>query len=484
MRFYGYIILISFLLLISVKTIAQDGGNNLLQQALADTSLTNYIVADIRVFGYKKTKDYIIEREIPFKTGERIPRTELQEKLTLCRQQLMNTSLFVDVEVSVVKKEADLIFISVKVKERWYLFPLPYFKLIDRNLNQWWVEQRRSLERVNYGLKFKQDNVSGRNDQLNIWVIHGYTQQLSFRYQNPFLDKSLRHGMNIGIAYSRNREMNFNTDTAFRDGTIQYNRQKFIKTEDRFLTRNFHADLSYSYRPAIKTRHNFRISYTDKLVADTVIKRNPNYFNNGSNTARYLDLSYLIQHFNVDYIPYPLKGFMGDASFYKRGWGKQNNIWEVSARGDFVNKVLPKTYLHLQAAGNIRLPFDQPFYSSGLFGSSDFYLRGLEYYVINGVAGGFGRATIKNEIISFNYRNPISSKTHDKIPFRIFAKVYGDGGYAYDKNPGTSLLNNKMLYTYGAGIDVVTFYDLVLKFEYSFNQLGQSGFFFHTKSDF
>lgn len=63
---------------------------------------------------------------------------------------------------------------------------MPYFRLIDRNFNQWWVEQKRSLERVNYGIKFTQNNISGRNDNLDIWLINGYTQQITLRYNLPF----------------------------------------------------------------------------------------------------------------------------------------------------------------------------------------------------------------------------------------------------------------------------------------------------------
>ena len=36
----------------------------------------------------------------------------------------------------------------------------------------------------------------------------------------------------------------------------------------------------------------------------------------------------------------------------------------------------------------------------------------------------------------------------------------------------------------GAGIDIVTFYDLSFKFDYSFNQLGQNGLFLHIRNDF
>ena len=65
------------------------------------------------------------------------------------------------------------------------------------------------------------------------------------------------------------------------------------------------------------------------------------------------------------------------------------------------------------------------------------------------------------------------------------AKAFGDFGYAYKRpTPGTTFFNNKPLYTFGAGIDMLTIYDIVFKAEYSFNQRGESGFFFHTKSDF
>jgi hypothetical protein len=70
------------------------------------------------------------------------------------------------------------------------------------------------------------------------------------------------------------------------------------------------------------------------------------------------------------------------------------------------------------------------------------------------------------------------------IPFRIFVKTYGDMGYSYNKSFTQNSLVNRMLYTGGAGVDVVTYYDIVLRFEYSCNQLGQKGLFLHFKNDF
>jgi hypothetical protein len=41
-----------------------------------------------------------------------------------------------------------------------------------------------------------------------------------------------------------------------------------------------------------------------------------------------------------------------------------------------------------------------------------------------------------------------------------------------------------MLYTAGLGVDVVTFYDFIIRVDYSFNQLGENGLFLHIKGDF
>ncbi len=443
--------------------------------APSDTLYENIVIGEIIITGYKKTKPYLIERDIPFKKGDIVKRTELNKLLELGRQQVMNTSLFVEASVKVINQISDIVYVEVNVKERWYLFPLPYFRMIDRNFNTWWVEHNHSLERINYGIEFLQNNVSGRNDNLNISLVNGYTQQFAVRYKNPFLDKDLVHGMNAGFSYSRNREVNYATNTL--------NKQLFVKQEDQFLINQLHFDLAYTYRPAIKTRHSFRIGYTDVRVKDTVLKLNPEYFPGSVTRLRFPDISYNVQYYNVDYIPYPLRGFTGEATIYKR-FNSKDQLFQIGGKGTYTKKVLSNSYLQFQAAGLLRLPFKQSFVNQRLFGSSDFYMRGLEYYVIDGVAGGVLRGTAIQQVFNFNIPLPFSVKSINKIPFKIYAKTFSDLGYSYHPKQGHSILNNKLLRTWGIGLDIVSFYDIVFKLEYSFNQLGNNDLFFHTKSDF
>lgn len=442
-----------------------------------DSLSASVVVYDIIVTGYKKTRPYIIQREIPFKKGENIPRSDLPAKLNLCKQQLMNTALFVDVDVQAVKITSDRVFIKILVKERWYLFPIPYFRIVSRNFNTWWVEENHNFNRVEYGLKFMQNNVSGRNDNLNFWLISGFTQQFSLRYDNPNIDNKLRHGINIGFGFKRNRELSYGMDS------VKPNKIDFVKHDNRFLTNQKYIDFAYTYRPAIKTRHTLRASYYNINIDDSVLKLNPRYFASSATKLRFADLSYNLSYTNLDYIPYPLKGFAGEANIYKR-FGNNSSFWQLGGRANYNIKLLPSSFLQLQATGLIRFPFNQPYISNNLMGSTDFYMRGLEYYVVEGVAGGVARATVKQEVLSFNLRSPINSKTHDKIPFRMFLKGYGDLGYSYTPNYGISRLNNKLLRTWGVGLDIVTFYDIAIRLEYSFNQLGDKGIFVHTQTDF
>lgn len=459
------------------------------QLPFSDSTKNNlFVISDIVITGDKKTKPYIINREIPFKTGDSITLVELVGKFAIARRQLMNTRLFNDVVVSLKNFRGYLVEVQVEVKERWYVFPIPYFKLIDRNLSEW-AKQGYALQRVNYGAKFSYYNFTGRNDKLKAWFITGYTRQIQLSYEQPNADKSLKHGYGVNVSYATAKEINHFTENNEQQFIPLDRPLNFLDTisaglfKGQVLNEQFNLSLSYTYRPAIKTRHAVRLSYNTNRIDEAVAVVNPKYFNNGKLRVAYPELSYTIDYNNIDYIAYPLVGFIGEGSITRKGINPDMNLWQLNARGTRGWKVANKTYFGMQANGVLKLPFDQPFYNQRMFGYGDLYLRGLEKYVIDGVAGLMIRNTIRNEVAKFSI--PFAwSKSHDKIPFRVFLKAYTDFGYSHSKNFLHNSLVNRMLYTAGAGIDILTYYDLVFRFEYSFNQLGQKGLFLHFKNDF
>lgn len=434
-----------------------------------------FTIGGIVINGNKRTKDYIIQREIPFKTGQSFSAAELTRQLERARNQVYNTTLFIDVTVYAANIIHRTVYINVDVKERWYLFPIPYFTIVDRNFNQWWVENKRSLDRVNYGIKFMYNNFSGRNDDLNVWLINGYSQQLSFRYRQPFSDKSLKRGFDVGIGYSRGREINY---------INKENKQEFFKDDSRFIKSAFRADVTYSYRPDSRYRQYFRVAYHNDWIADTIRKLNPNYFYGPSNRVSYMEANYNFQYYNLDYNYYPTKGVFYEFWGYKKGFSKYMNLWGLGVKALYVHRLNEdKTFLHLQAAAQLQFPFDQPYYNQQFFGYGDFYLRGTEYFIIDGVAGGMLKTTLHQKLFKFIFKNPFKIKNHERIPFSFYINTFTDLGYAYNKNPGTSVFNNKVVQTWGVGLDIISIYDIVIRLQYSINTKSGGDFYFHSRND-
>jgi outer membrane protein assembly factor BamA len=433
-------------------------------------------VSSIHLSGNKRTRDFIVTREIAVVQGQQLSMAQLKHELVRTHDQLMNTLLFVDVSVYIAAIKGNMVEINVDMKERWYFFPIPYFRLVDRNFNQWWVDQKRSLDRVNYGLKFTQQNTTGRNDELNIWLITGYTKQFTIRYGLPFFDRKLRHGFSVGFSTASTKEINYAT----RD-----NKQQFFRQDQTWSRKALRAELTYSYRPDTRNRHYFKVAYNDERIADTVLSINPLYYPGAKTQIRYPDFTYQYRFVNVDYIAYPTRGFLFDAMLYKRGISSDYNLWQANLRAVYAIPVSRRSFLHLEALATAKLPANDYFYNQRLIGYGFYQLRGLEYNVVDGLNGAALKTTFNREVFSFILKNPFKSKTHDRIPIRFFLKAYGDLGYAHARNPGAgNTLNNTLLRTYGVGLDIVSIYDFVFKIEYSFNQLGRDGLYLQTRNNF
>jgi len=464
--FYGYSITAQHLLL------STDTPNTILQ-----TRDAAFIIGDIAITGNKKTKPLIILRELPFKKGDKFTLSVLLKKFETARIQLMNTALFHTVIVAAKDFNKDTASIIIDVKERWYIFPIPYFKPVDRNLNQWIVEQNASLKRLDFGAKILYNNITGLNDKFRLWLIGGYTKQLSVNYDRLYIDKGLKWGINMSFAYGQNKEINYNSIN---------DKQVFLKDSSKFIRNFINTSFDITYRRAIKTRHSLGVSYISEKVKDTVLQLNPNYFSGGRKSISFPSLYYKMAYYDLDYIPYPTKGYAAFLYVTKKGINSSMNVWLLNVKGSGTWPVLRKTFFNLNVFGGLVVPFKQPYYNQRFLGYGDVFMQGYEYYVIDGVAGGYIKSTLTRELFNFRIRIPQvkKGKETEHIPFRIFGKIYGNTGYVHNPQPGENSLSNKMLYAGGFGIDILTFYDVTFKFEWTFNQLGENGIFIHRKTIF
>jgi len=442
----------------------------------ANTGST-FLIAAITVSGNKKTRSNIVLREVPFKPGLSFSLSQLIELFQQGEQQLMNTALFHSARIYASKFEGNCLEIKVEVVERWYLFPFPFFDLVDRNINQWLIDQKASLQRVNYGLKLLYNNTTGHKDKLRLWLINGYTRELSISYEKPYFDRKMQWGFRLAARTGRGREINYNTIA---------DKQVFLRTPG-FIRSFASVGGELTYRKKLFARHNLGIYYFREKVEDTVLLANPDYFRVPGRLNQSPEFYYQFTYAKMDYIPYPREGFATRVRASKLGITPAFNLWQLHWQTMKVWPLGLKNILTLESYAGIKLPFKQPYVNRRFLGYEEIFMRGFEYNVVDGVAGGYVRSSIARELFRVNIPLPGFVRKRASIstvPFRVFGKLYSNAGYVYSPEPGFNFLQNKFLHAAGFGIDILSLYDLTIRIEYSFNNFGQNGLFLHRTSSF
>jgi hypothetical protein len=87
---------------------------------------------------------------------------------------------------------------------------------------------------------------------------------------------------------------------------------------------------------------------------------------------------------------------------------------------------------------------------------------------------------LPTKILKFNF---IKTEKFNIIHYAIYLNLFIDLGYVYDDEfYQNNTLSNSFQYGTGVGIDFVTYYDIVIRFEYSMNKMKETGFFIHFKA--
>ncbi|MBL7717247.1 MAG: hypothetical protein JNL72_00320 [Flavipsychrobacter sp.] len=474
-----YFLSVVVCLLCAVASFAQQDNpiriaRDTLKRQVPDSLEERVSINAIVVTGNKHTKERIILREMNVKAGDIVGTDSLTSLVNLNRIRIQNLELFNEVNISIVRVSSSEVYWRIEVQERWYIFPEVSLKLADRNFNVWWYEQNHDIKRAVIGLALSHFNFRGNQEKLSISTQVGYTQKFGINYQRPYIDKKQKHGIGISVYDTRQRETYYQTDS---------NRLDFAGSRQRDVWGMFEANLSYTFRPAYSTRHLFQLSYRNYRIADTIRDLNPNFFAGGSTRADYLEAFFRIDINRVDNWNYPLRGFKMVGTSTNRvglnGFGFQ--VFANVEMGYFHNPV-GRWYWNAIFRGRLMLP-ERPAYGflGGLGGSTD-YLRGYEYYVIDGPQYALLRLDLKYEALNYTIKG-IPIRVLSAIPIRIYPKIFADVGGARNPRPFNSTLNNRLLYSGGFGLDLVTAYQIKLRLEYAFNHLGEKGLFLHTNSE-
>lgn len=453
-----------------------DDGSKVSMQHAGDTTFSEKVVIrNIVIAGNKKTRDKIITREMSVGVGDTVLRDSLDLMTDQNKKRLWNLSLFTDVSVTAVKTSDNTVDLFVLVKEQWYIFPELFFKLADRNFNVWWTEQKRDIRRANLGLTLRHKNFRGNMESLGISAQIGYTQRFGLEYFKPYIDRKQKHGVGASFAFSNNIETYFKTDS---------NKLRFARTPPgRHVISQFTAAALYVFRPRYSSKHLVELRYRNYWIDDTIAYLNPDYFANGGNKMKLFELTYRLDYNQVDNWNYPLVGtkFVGQ-SVTKVGIEGFNFQHYFMGEYSRFNQLGRKWYTAGVFRGRVTFPGKQPYIFRNALGSESEYVRGYEYYVIDGSHYGIARASLKYELLNIRLVN-LPLKYLPVVPIRLYPKIFADAGYVRNKYSLNSFLNNRPLYSAGFGLDIVSTYDFKLRLEYTWNHLGENGLFLHINSE-
>jgi outer membrane protein assembly factor BamA len=435
---------------------------------------TTYTIAKIKISGNYKTAIQIIEREIDVYVGESISHPELISKLNSIQNRIFNTGLFVLVKYDIDSLPNQHITIHILVKERWYTYIIPLLELADRNYNEWWQQRDRDLNRINYGFWLVQKNMRGRNETLKIKLQGGFTGKLEGSYTFPYIHKKQTAGLSLGISYIYSRAV----AASLLDHKLYY------LENNKAIIKRFAAGAEYQYRGKYYTLHRGKLQFQHQSVLDTVTRFNPLYFGNGKNERNYISLSYGFSIDRRDIQYYALKGYVISLELEKNGFVAKEHINTavLKSEASLFTPLVGKFYYASGISSKLLLPKKQAFYDSRALGYDNHFVRGYELYVINGQFSAVWKNSIKFQLYhKTKEANWLPWGQFTKIPLSIYPSINFDMGYVHDTNPenGNARISNTLLQGGGLGIDFVTYYDLVFRSEYSFNRLGQHGFYLH-----
>lgn len=448
-------------------------------------NLNTATIDTIYIKGNFKTNHKIILRELKFKQNDTILLSELADVIEESRLLVISTGLFTNVNISFKNWNAsdNRIQLLVEVAENWYLYPAPIFELADRNFNVWWVDYKRSLQRVNVGGEFVHLNFTGNKDRLKIGAKFGYSRNFILSYRLPYINKNQTLGFSTYLSYSMSREVNYIT---------QGNKQLFFRDEDNFVDIRFKSEFALQFRPKLRIFHDFIFSFNQDRISEAIFKElNPNFFSNKAGIQRFFTIAYKFTSEQTDIKAYPLLGYRIIAELEKNGLGifdDRNALTTNLAFSKFLT-FSEKWYFNFKVKGKYSLIRQQQSYkyNRGLGFSGD-YLRGYEFYIIDGLDMAYLRTSFKFKLIDekFNLGKIVPIKAFRILPTKIFLSLNNDTGYVnggpLDKieNP----LTNKWLWAGGIGLDFVILYDKVFQIQYSFNDLLENGLFLHLDLNF
>jgi hypothetical protein len=110
----------------------------------------------------------------------------------------------------------------------------------------------------------------------------------------------------------------------------------------------------------------------------------------------------------------------------------------------------------------------------------EYNIRGFDFFVVDGQSLALVKNNLKIELFSKKDKNlPIVNiNQFKKFHISSYFNIFYDFAYVYNKfGNNINSFDNKYIYSYGIGLDFITYYDKILRIEYALNSYKFSGLY-------
>ena len=442
---------------------------------LAQAQIT---VSKIVLSGNTKTQNDIVIRELSFEKNGNYTIVDLDKRIEESKKNLINLNLFNFVTINNTENK-DSTEITIEVIEKWYIWPYPVFEISERNFNTWWEEfsanNYSDFSRLNYGVFFNWENFRGRNELLKLKIRKGFKEHYLLAYEVPYFNKNKTIGINTNLQLFRRKKTHFSTEE---------NKLNYLES-DTFNSIDYDLNTEITYRKNLQQTHKLKFTYLHTTINDSIAKLNPNYLSNNLSKTSIYTLGYIFEYENRDYINYPLHGFSLNFAA-KKYLSAATNVkhFEFATKVEKYIEPFKRFYIGSSFKAKYSTEGNQPYFIQKAFGYDD-YVRGYEYYVVDGQSYWLSKTAFKYALIEkTTFDIPyVKMKQFNKSHYSIYLGIFSDLGYVINNQKQNSI-NNSLLWGKGIALDYVTYYDKLLRIEYSLNALGEKGVFLHFSSPF
>ncbi|MBV6444196.1 MAG: Outer membrane protein assembly factor BamA [Ignavibacteriaceae bacterium] len=428
------------------KSICFDSLNIEVHKTPAETSPADSLlpfmvkIDSIRITGNDITDDDIILGELGFSEGQTVDSLILEYN----RKRVYSLQLFTSVDF-ILSKVDSLNFLTIAVKESWYIYPIPY---IDRNDSDW--------EKLSYGLNLTIQNFRGRNELLAGGFKVGYDPGYSLLYNIPYLFRKEEISFQTNITYTSRKNKSLTAEKlhgeAFKQQVLNASfsvGKRFSLFHRLFLTGGFLYIETPFYLPGVNAS-------SDRI-----------------DRYGYATLSYNMDTRNLNLAP--TSGIFLNADFTYKGIGT-SDISYATANFDFRNyfRLMGPLHLKWRTAFRETIGNSIPYYDISILGINN-RVRGHFTDYVEGRGAMVAQVEsylnlIEDWAVEFNL--PPLPKKLTRYRVSIGLQAFIDMGTTRQSGGGYDL--KKIQRGYGFGITVAVLPYNVARAEIAFDETGKS----------